>query len=346
MFTISNRENTLRALEFGNPEWIPCRVLILPTHWASNREKCEKLIKEHPRIFTNQNLQDYGHLGERFRKGYIRDSWGCLWRNEIDGIAGIVVEHPIDEWEKLKDYTPPDPLATGLFELRSWDETGKRIQDMKKNGFFTEGNCESLFDLMYALRGFENLMMDLAVDDPHLPTLIEMVTQYELTLIDRWLELEVDSIYFHSDIGTQQALMISPDKFRRYLKPMFKKLFKKCRDAGVHVRFSSDGVLLSIVDDLIECGISMHDPQLRANGLGNIVKAYKGKVCIELDLDRQMFAFCSPDDIYNQVRECVEALYMPEGGLMLSAANTPDVPVENIKAQCEAFEELCFKKHG
>jgi uroporphyrinogen decarboxylase len=339
---ITDRENTLRTLEFRYPEWIPCRVLILPTHLESDREKCEKLVKEHPRIFTNQNLKDYGHLGERFKKGYLRDSWGCLWRNEIDGIAGIVVEHPLDDWEKLKDYKPPDPLVTGLFDPRDWDVTKKQFDKMREQGFFVEGNCESFFDLLYALRGFENLMIDLATDDPHLPKLIEMVTQYELKLIDKWLEIGVDSLYFHSDMGTQQTLMISPEKFRQYIKPVFKKLFKKCRNAGVHVRFSADGVLLSIIDDLIECGISMHDPQLRANGLENIVRMYKGKICIDLDLDRQMFPTCSPDDIYDQVKECVEALYLPEGGLMLSASNSPDVPIENIQAQCDAFEEFCF----
>jgi hypothetical protein len=86
----------------------------------------------------------------------------------------------------------------------------------------------------------------------------------------------------------------------------------------------------------------MHDPQFRANRLDRIVRAYKGKVCIELDLDRQLFPFCTPDDVYNHIKESVEAMYLPEGGLVLSAANMPEVPFENIQAQCDAFEEFCF----
>jgi hypothetical protein len=64
----------------------------------------------------------------------------------------------------------------------------------------------------------------------------------------------------------------------------------------------------------------MHDPQLRANTLEGIAGAYKGKMCINLDMDRQMFPFCAPEDIMQQVKESVEKLNLPEGGLMIFAA--------------------------
>jgi hypothetical protein len=144
---------------------------------------------------------------------------------------------------------------------------------------------------------------------------------------------------FHTDIGTQNALMISPAKFRRWIKPMFAELFGMVRAAGAHVYLSSDGCLLDIVDDLIEIGVSVHDPQLRANTLDGIVAKYRGRLCANVDLDRQMFAFCTPEDIRAQVRDVVERMGRPEGGLMLSGsvwdANTP---IENIEALCGALE--------
>ena len=186
-------------------------------------------------------------------------------------------------------------------------------------------------------------MVDIATDDPHLPQLINMLTEYEMRLVQKWLSIGVDVIGFHTDIGIQDRLMISPQKFRKYLKPMFKKIFMTCRDAGAHVILSSDGHLLEIVDDLIECGVSMHDPQIRANTLEGIEKHYKGRMCINLDLDRQMFAFCSPEDIKDQVKEAVERLALPEGGLMMSASVfDADTPLENIEAMCEAGEEYCL----
>lgn len=155
----------------------------------------------------------------------------------------------------------------------------------------------------------------------------------------------MDIISFHTDIGTQHGLMISPAKFRKYIEPMFRKLFTKCRNAGTHAYPSLDGHLLDIVDDLVECGVSVHDPQLRANTLEGIAKAYKSKMCIDLDLDRQMFAFCEPADIRRQVKEAIEKLYIPEDGLMMKAEfSGANVLLENIEAMCQTMEEYCIGK--
>jgi len=129
----------------------------------------------------------------------------------------------------------------------------------------------------------------------------------------------------------------------RYIKPLFMTLFQTCRQAGVHVALSSDGCLLEIVDDLIECGVSVHDPQLRANTLQGIARAYKGKLCANVDLDRQSLPFVTPQEIREQIKEVVDSMALPEGGLMvLAAVYGKDVPLGNIAAICEAMEDYCF----
>ena len=226
---------------------------------------------------------------------------------------------------------------------RDWEKVKKDIQERRRKGLLTTGDGERLFDRLYFLRGFENLMIDLATDAPKFPRLIEMLLDYEMRLVSKWLEIGVDIINFHTDIGTQNGLMISPAKFRKYIKPMFKEIFTACRKAGTHVSLCSDGRLLQIVDDLVECGVSMHDPQLRANTLDGIEKIYKGKMCINLDLDRQMFPFCKPEDIRRQVKEVVEELGSPQGGLMVfGSVFGGDVSLENIETLCQAMEEYCL----
>lgn len=109
--------------------------------------------------------------------------------------------------------------------------------------------------------------------------------------------------------------------------------------------FSSDGNMLEIIPDLIECGAATHDPQWRANPLPELVKAYKGKLCAYMDLDQQLFPFCKPDDIRKHVKETVDAMYDPKGGMLIRGqffdANTP---LENIEAICVAFEDYCLNK--
>lgn len=56
----------------------------------------------------------------------------------------------------------------------------------------TGGNGERLFDRLYFLRGFENLMIDFATDAPELSKLIDMLSDYEMKLVNKWLEIGVD----------------------------------------------------------------------------------------------------------------------------------------------------------
>lgn len=340
------RDNYLRALRRQYPEWIPCSVGLSPISWRLLRQDLEEVVLEHPRIFPGyeRGQTDFDARRVVYEEGeYFRDNWGCLWYNIQEGIEGQVVEHPLQDWRALDTYRAPDPLLLEERGPRDWARLGAEMATRKEGDELTVGNGERLFDRLYFLRGFDNLMMDFATGAPELPRLIELLREYELALVAQWVSLGVDVIAFHTDIGTQRSLMISPEQFRRYIKPLFRDVFGAVKAGGAHVVLSSDGCLLEIIDDLVECGVDMHDPQLRANTLAGIARAYKGKMCVNLDLDRQMFPFCSPGDIREQVRRAVGTLAEPEGGLMIMAAvSGHDVPLRNIAAICESLEEYCF----
>jgi uroporphyrinogen decarboxylase len=144
------------------------------------------------------------------------------------------------------------------------------------------------------------------------------------------------------DLGIQNALPISPEKWRRYLKPCFARIYQPFRDAGHYVYIHTDGHILEIISDLIDCGVNVLNPQVGANGIENLASVCKGKVCVDLDLDRQQFPFWSPEEIDAHIREAVEILGSPEGGLWLKAELGEEIQVENIEAICAGLEEHRF----
>lgn len=344
---ISDRENYLRTVEFRRPEWIPCSLALSPANWRRQREGLEEVCLRHPRLFPGfeKGRVDFDALPPVYREGeYFRDNWGCLWYNAHAGLEGQVVEHPLADWRALDGYRAPDWRTHTDRGARDWEQIGRSVAEQRRAGQLVRGDGERLFDRLYFLRGFEALMLDFGTDDPHLPRLVDLLRQHEMALVRQWLSLGVDLIGFHTDIGTQKGLMISPAQFRRYLKPLFRELFTTCRQAGVHVYLSSDGRLLEIVDDLIECGVSVHDPQLRANTLEGIERAYKGRLCVNLDLDRQGLPFYTPQQIWDQVGEVVDRLYLPEGGLMvMGAVYDENIPLANVEALAAAMEALCLQ---
>jgi len=147
-------------------------------------------------------------------------------------------------------------------------------------------------------------------------------------------------VVFGDDNGMQDSLPISPRTWRKYIKPAYKAIYDVVHEAGRMVYMHTDGCIWEVIGDMKEAGVNILNPQIRANGLGHLVDTCRGKICINLDLDRQMFPFATPGQIREHVRECVEAMYMPEGGLMLTAECAADVPLENIEAICQALEEM------
>jgi len=167
-----------------------------------------------------------------------------------------------------------------------------------------------------------------------------MVLNYNLRLVNKWIKIGAKIIYFGDDLGLQKSLPISPSHWRRYLKPCYAEIFGACREAGVYVYLHSDGHILEIIEDLVECGVNIINPQIRANGLEELEKVAQGKVCIHLDLDRQFFPFASRQEIRDHIWKAVETLESKKGGLMLHAECEPDVPLENIETICQVLEEV------
>jgi len=193
------------------------------------------------------------------------------------------------------------------------------------------------------LRGFEELMVDFAEEPPELQMLIDKVLQHNLRqakkLMDWLAGKEEQIVYFGDDLGMQNSLPMSPAKWRKYLKPCFMAIYKPVLAAGHPIYMHTDGHILEIIPDLVECGVAIINPQVGANGLKQLAQVCKGKVCVDLDLDRQQFPFWNAAEIDTHVREAIEALGSPEGGLWLKAEIGDDVPLENVEAICATLEK-------
>ena len=340
--SISDRENYLRAVEYRNPQWIPITVELVPAVFRKHGKEILDLISRHPLVF-DAGIREFNDRDPLYAYGsYFTDDWGCIWHNVQDGIIGQVVRHPLEDWSKLDRFRPPDPL----YQI-DWESLSRTAEEDRRRGRPLIATPESFsqggfFDRLQFLRGLENLLVDMVTERPQLDPLIEMVLEYNMRYITRYLQLSPDVMWFHGDIGTQHGLMISLALFRKYLKPSYAEMFRACRKAGCHVWYSSDGNVLEAVPDLLECGVSIHDPQVRANTIDGIRRAYRGRLCALVDIDEQMLPVCSPADIDAQIKEVVDKLGDEKGGLMVFAAPTPDVPLANVEAICTAWEHYCF----
>jgi uroporphyrinogen-III decarboxylase len=190
------------------------------------------------------------------------------------------------------------------------------------------------------IRGYANVLYDMADGEPRLERLLEMLEQFNLGLLERWIErVGVEWMDFAEDLGMQLGPMLSPEHFRRYIKPSYRRLFARAQEAGCIVHVHADGDLRTLVDDLLECGADVLNLQDLVNGIDWIREHLKGRVCVELDIDRQKITFGgTPAEIDELIRGEVEALGSREGGLMLIYGLYPGIPLANAGAVMDAME--------
>ncbi len=339
--------NLLKTIYFDNPRWIPCFVSLMPATWMKHREVLEEIVLAHPKIFPGyrKGEKDFDAVSNPlYELGRHVDCWGCVWENIERGLDSMVVEHPLADWEAFDSWAPPDPAEDDLFgprrdpeDLRRGFERAKERGDLASCGPLPHG---FMYMYLYYLRGFENLMMDLALDDPRLHGLIAVVRDYNAAVVGRCLDLGAEYMHFGDDLGLQRSLPISPEMWRRFIKPAYEAITGQCRDRDVPVYLHTDGHILEIIPDLIEVGVRVLNPQIGANGIEGL-KEFVGRLAMNVDLDRQLFPFFTPSEVEAHIREVHHALGLPEGGLMLHAECEPDVPLENVEAICRTLEEVC-----
>ncbi|HBQ63933.1 MAG TPA: hypothetical protein DD727_03230, partial [Clostridiales bacterium] len=142
------------------------------------------------------------------------------------------------------------------------------------------------------------------------------------------------------DLGSQTQPLISPDLFRRYIKPVYRELVAPAREKGILIHMHSDGYILDLLEDLMDVGMDVINMQDLVNGLDNIRRFAGTRIAVDLDIDRQSITVSgSPKDIDDHIREAVMKLGSPEGGLSMTWQVWPPTPVRNMAAVMEAMEK-------
>lgn len=351
---MNNRENILRAIQFKGPERIPVSFFLNGACWYNydQTELCD-LLERHKLLFPDFQRPDkpreprgkpWQHAGERYR-----DPWGCVWEATQECITGTVVEHPLADWDNLSDYLPPDPATTdGRLPINPsfWEERAagmKQKAEQKqtlRTGTLPHGhNFLRLMDL----RGYENVIFDMCDNEPRLSELIGMIESFYLYTVRRYIALGVDRMNYAEDLGMQNGPMLSPELFRQFIKPTFKRLMQPAHEAGCIVSMHSDGDIRELVDDILDLGVQSLNIQDLVNGIDWMRDNLKGRVCIDVDIDRQQVVrFGTPEEVHELIREEVEKLSAPEGGLMFKADIYPGIPIKNLDALMDALEKYCF----
>ncbi|MAE59784.1 MAG: methyltransferase [Planctomycetaceae bacterium] len=243
--------------------------------------------------------------GEAYANRPYTDIWGCIWEAAEDGVCGEVKHAPLShDWSGLKTFTPPWEILDGA-DLSQVDPACSATDK------FTIAMWSAMpnpFERMQHLRGPEQLYMDLAYLEPPLYQLRDMVHAYFMKQMQLWVNTRVDAVHIVDDWGSQQSLLIDPDLWRAFFKPLYKDYCDLARDHGKFVLMHSDGYIADIIPDLIEIGVNAVNAQLFCMPIEHLAEQFAGRICFWGEIDRQtLLTTATPQQVRQAVRRVAHA---------------------------------------
>ena len=308
------RENYLRAIRHDDPEWIPYEY-------------------EAVSIVTPPVCERPEHAGP--------DDFGCKWLlDDAPGgtypAVGCPVITDLAHWkEQLKR---PDVHAYDWSHARETAAKVDRSQHLVM-GFIEMG----IFERLYLLLGMEEALMAFYTDEDLMYDLAAAIADYKIEFLKKYqAEVHMDLLWYGDDWGTQSNLFISPEKWRKIIKPHTQRIYDCAKSLGIIINQHSCGKIDSIVGDLVEMGADMWNPCQPCNDLAALKKAYGDTLCFLGGVDSQFVLdnpFSTPADVEAEVKRRIDEMSTPDGGYIIGPSHSVPYDPAKLEAMQRAIRQ-------
>ena len=362
---MNSRERVLRAFKRlpGLPDRVPvqfdlCRQLSdhfgkelgIPVNYTENlyEDVTYRISANELRVAMGSDVVVTGaSVSDDYR--VVKDADGC-WLNEYGmkmrqgDIYVEVVDYPLSHAETKADidaFSFPDPLAPGRY--RDAEALIKKYKD----DYLIFGDIEvTVFSLGHQLVGMEKLLIDMMMETEYVIPLFEACAEFQTQIGLQLIERGVDAIWFGDDFGTQTSLIIPPETFHTQLKPIYKRMIDRFKEAkpDIIAILHCDGAVADLLDDIREIGFEVFNP-VQPGVPGHLPKDMKDgfgdKFAFWGAIDQQdLLPNGTDEELEKDIIEKISVLGK-DGGYMIAPAHIlqNDVKPERVKT----FIELCLK---
>lgn len=246
----------------------------------------------------------------------------------------------VQEMEKYPYWPSPDDFAYGA--------VGKTLSEHPDDPYIV--GYLSIGWFAWQLRGMEQHLEDLILDARIADFTVEKIGGWGLAYFERLLKENAEyisknlvAIHLADDMGSQKGLMLSPEHYRRYYKPWYRKICDMAHNRGVRVEFHSCGGIFELIPDLIDTGIDILNPlQTSAQGMDpvRIRREFGDDIAFSGGIDaQQVLPFYTPDEVRREVFHLLDT--MQGSGYILEPGHAIQIgtPPENVMAMYCALHE-------
>lgn len=275
-------------------------------------------------------------MGEWHTAGTYVDEWGCVFTNLCDGVIGEVKEPIIADYATDLDKVRPPREWIGHVDA------GRINAACAATDRFVIGQAGvNPFERMQWIRGTENVYIDLLEQPAGLRRLRDIVHEWNLAIFERFVRTDVDAIAWNDDWGSQRSLLIAPELWRSFFKPLYAEYAALARRHGKFAFMHSDGWITEIYEDLIEIGVHAVNSQLFCMDIEEIGRRFKGRITFWGEIDRQhILPYATVDETRRAVRRVADALHDGRGGVIAQCEFGAGARPENVRAVFDEWDRV------
>jgi uroporphyrinogen decarboxylase len=266
---------------------------------------------------------------------HYRDAFGTVWRT--DKLPPVVVDPGLKvpsfegyDFPSIETFLDPD-LKT---------EVKKRVAE-SPNAFTIVSAQLCLWESWY-VRGFEDTLMDCAIEEGFYTELLDRMTALCLGWIKACADIPADGIMMGDDWGDQRGVLIGPERWRRFYKPHYARIFEAIHDQGKVALMHCCGSVADIMDDIVDIGLDVIESvQPEAAGMNpyELKRGWGDKITFWGCLGSQStIPFGTPTELREEIQR-LRSNMSKGGGYILAPAKPlrPETPTENAIALVEEF---------
>ena len=284
--------------------------------------------------WVNNNYSMEGIVHSTDGEGHT-DQWGIEWVRSYG--FNQIARHPLQG-------RGPASVLDYSFPVDSLDELMTPMALASDPDLYI--GCDvspCAFEMYWRIRGMTDALLDFADDEPLAEEMISRSVDFSIELANRAIENStLDWLWTGDDVASQSGMIISPDQWRRIVKPHLKRLFRLGKKSGLPIAYHCCGALRPIIPDLIEIGCDVLNP-IQAGCPGMEPESLKADFGSDLTfmggLDTQhLMPLGRVIDVERATEGLIETMSRDGGGFILAASHSipPETPTDNIFAMYRA----------
>jgi uroporphyrinogen decarboxylase len=269
--------------------------------------------------------------------------FGIIWKRGAYNDkfkADTAIEGP------LKNATTEKEILSHSWPKPEWfklDILHQEIED-HNDKVIIGGSWSGIFGDSYRMVGFENFLLNMALNPELIKCIVNRMTEFYLSLNDKIfseLKEKIDIWFWGNDFGSQQGLLFQEEMFVDYFFNNIIALNNLAKSYGIKIMMHSCGSIKPIIPFLIEAGVDILDPiQVTASDMvpEDLETRFGKQLVFHGGIDTQyILPGSNPENVYDHCLATMKTLGK-NGGYIFAPSQIlqGDIPPENIDSMYAA----------